>query len=157
MKSKNRNLLQPTTYNLQPYRRGFTLVETLVGAVVLSILAVAVYQSYAVVIAATIASRAKIAATLLANEQIEIIRNLSYPQVGTIGGTPAGVVFPEQTLVRDGIAFGVQTIIAAVDDPYDGIAPVDNAPSDYKLVEVIISCTRCRDFSPTRFATLVAP
>lgn len=145
--------LRPTAYALRP-RRGFTLVETLVGAVVLSLLAVAVYQSYAVVIATTIASRSKIAATLLANEAVEIMRNLPYTDVAI---APGGKVPADQMVTRDGTSFGVHTTIQSVDDPYDGMAPSDTSPADYKRVQVTISCASRRDFSPVSFTTIVAP
>ena len=71
-------------------------METLVGVVVLAILAMAVYQSYSIVIRTTIASRSKIAATLLANEEMEIARNLPYADVGIVGGNPSGKIPADQ-------------------------------------------------------------
>jgi len=142
------------------FQRGFTLVETLVAASILAILAVAIYLSFSTVIGATVASRAKVAATLLANEQLEVMRNLPYSEVGLVGGVPAGVVTRETEVVRDGYTFAVVTAIRNIDDPYDGTiesSPADTAPADYKLAQVTITCAKCADFAPVELATTLAP
>src|SRR3990167_6689135 len=90
---------------------GFTFVESLVGVAVFMIIAVSVYQAYGAVMNAVRASRLKVAATALANEQFEIIRNLSYDDVGVAGGIPSGKIPHMQNLVRDGTEFTVETVI----------------------------------------------
>ena len=66
------------------------------------------------------AARTRITATALANEQLEIIRNLPYSEVGTVGGLPHGLIPATQNLNRDGQDFIVHTIIRSLDDPFDG-------------------------------------
>ena len=137
--------------------KGFTLIESLVGVAVFLMIAVSVYQAYAITTNAVRASRLKVVATALANEQFEIIRNLPYADVGVVGGTPNGKVSYTQNLSRDGIAFVVKTTIQNIDDPFDGISPADTSPADYRLAELEISCSSCRNFSSLRFTTHVGP
>lgn len=140
--------------------RGFTLIESLVGVAIFMIIAVSVYQAYAITTNAVRASRIKIIATALANEQFEIIRNLPHSDVGVVGSTPNGKVPYTQNLVRDGTTFVVKTTIQNIDDPFDGTgggSPNDTSPADYRLAELEISCPSCRNFLPLRFTTHVAP
>src|SRR3989338_2489817 len=83
------------------YQKGVTLVESLVGVAVFMIIAASVYQAYSVTMSAIRNSRVKIAATALANEEFEIARNLSYADVGIVGGFPSGKIPRTETLVRD--------------------------------------------------------
>ncbi len=141
-------------------QKGLSLIEAIVGVAVFVIIAVSVYQAYAMVMEAVHVSRLKITATALANEQFEIVRNLSYADVGVAGGIPLGKIPPTQTITRDNASFTVKTTIRNIDDPFDGTiggAPNDLSPADYKLVELEISCHFCKNFQPIRFVTQVAP
>lgn len=141
-------------------QHGFTLVESLVGIFVFLVIAVSVYQGYIVTMRAIEASRLKVAAAALANEQFEIIRNLPYTDVGIPDGIPDGKIPHIQTLTRDGNEFSVETTIRNIDDPFDGTidgSPTDLSPSDYKLIELEISCASCRNFTPLSFTTHVGP
>ncbi len=137
-----------------------SLVEVLIGSAVFVAISVTVYSSFNSIFETVRASRQKTAATLLANEQFEIIHNLPYSDVGTVAGLPAGKIPQSQTLTRAGIPFTVSTSIYSLDDPFDGTiggTPNDLSPADYKLVEVAISCTSCLNFSPIVFTARVAP
>lgn len=142
------------------FRQGFSLVECLVGIAVFMIIALSVYQVYMKVFDAVRISRLKITAAAFANEQFEIIRNLSYADVGIEGGLPAGKIIRDRTITRDGIDFLTKTTIRSIDDPFDGTitsSPADLSPADYKIVEIEISCPAYRNFQPLRFTTTVAP
>ncbi len=139
---------------------GFTLVETLVGSVVFALVALSAYQAFSGLMGAVMASRAKIAATSVANEQFEIIRNLAYEDVGIINGLPSGRLQREKIVTRDNYSFNVQTTIRNVDDPFDGTiggTPSDTSPSDYRAAYLDITCSNCKFFAPLKFTTLVAP
>jgi type II secretory pathway pseudopilin PulG len=142
-------------------KRGFTLVEALVGAAVFMVLALSVYQTYTLVLNTVSNSQAKITATALANEQFEIARNLPYGDVGTIGGIPNGKIPASQNLTRDNKNFIVKTTIRSIDDPFDGTigssTKNDLSPADYKIVELEISCSLCKNFSPTIFTSNIGP
>lgn len=139
---------------------GFTLVETLVGVFVFLIIALGIYQGFASILALVQASRARTVATLLAGEQIEIIRNLPYQQVGVTNGIPNGVLPHVQNFVRGGITFTATTTVRNVDDPFDGTIggnPNDINPADYKIVEVLVNCSICKLAQPLSFTTSVGP
>lgn len=141
-------------------RGGFTLIETLVGSVVFALVALSAYQAFSTLMDAVLASRAKIAAASLANEQFEIIRNLSYDDVGVASGIPVGKIPREQNITRDGFQFEVLATIRNTDDPFDGTIggiPLDSSPADYKSVDLDIDCGNCKVFPTLRFTTLVAP
>ena len=142
------------------HRRGFTLVESVVGVAVFLMVATALYQSYLGLLSLVSLSRYRIAAADLATEQFEIARNLPFKDVGLLNGVPAGKLVPSQTLVRDGFTFTVLTTVRSYDDAFDGTAggtPNDSSPADYKQVEVEVSCTTCRNTSPVTYSTFVAP
>ncbi len=139
---------------------GFTLIETLVGSFVFLLVALSAYGALGVLMDAVSASQAKISATSVANETFEIVRNLPYTDVGIVAGLPVGKIARTQTIVRDGYSFNTKRIIRSVDDPFDGTIggnPSDSSPADYKLVDLDISCTNCKIFSPLKFTTLVSP
>jgi hypothetical protein len=139
---------------------GFGLIETLVGTSIFVVIAISSYQVFGVLMDAVSISRTKVAATSLANEQFEIIRNLPYADVGINGGIPAGKIQRNQTLIRDNHSFNVQTTIRSTDDPFDGTIggdPADLSPADYKLVDLDITCSNCKKFPNLDFTTIVAP
>lgn len=141
-------------------QRGFTLIETLVGSVVFALIAVSAYQAFSSLMGAVLSSRAKIAAAALANEQFEIIRNLSYDDVGIVNGLPDGKIPREQNILRDGYSFEVLTTIRNIDDVFDGTiggAPGDLSPADYRSVDLDITCENCKNLPLLKFTTLVAP
>ncbi|MCC6290703.1 prepilin-type N-terminal cleavage/methylation domain-containing protein [Candidatus Nomurabacteria bacterium] len=139
---------------------GFTLVETLVGVFVFLIIALGIYQGFASILALVQASRARTVASLLASEQVEIIRNLPYQQVGVVNGIPNGVLPHVQVFARGGITFTATTTVRNVDDPFDGTIggnPNDINPADYKIVEVLVNCSICKLAQPLAFTTSVGP
>lgn len=141
-------------------QKGLTFVELIIGVAVFLLFAVGVYRAYESLYGSILASRSKTLAVELANEELEIVKNLPYVSVGTVGGTPAGVIPASQSIVRDRITFVVTTTIINKDDPFDGTAggsPNDTLPADYKLVEFQISCVSCKNFSPVIITGRVAP
>lgn len=141
-------------------QKGFTLIETLVGSAILLILALSTYKAFGVLMDAVSLSRAKIAATSVANEKFEIIRNLPYSAVGIIGGLPVGKIERNQTVVRDNYSFNITNTIRNIDDSFDGTiggSPSDFSPADYKSVNLEIFCSNCKTLSTLKFTTLVTP
>ncbi len=145
---------------LQQSGAGFSLVELLVGVAVFTLISVAVYSAYTSIFNIVYSSRAKLDAVDLANEELEIIRNLPYADVGIFGGIPPGKLAHTQTVFRGASSFDVTITIRNVDDPFDGTAggtPNDTAPADYKIAEVEINCQTCKNFKPIDVTTRVAP
>ena len=141
--------------------RGITLIEVIVATTIFLMIALALYEAFSNVIRVARVSQNKVTATALANEQIEIIRNLSYEDVGIQGGLPNGSIPHIQTLTRDGIEFTITTVIRNIDDPFDGqigsSTKNDLSPSDYRLAELSIDCVLCKDFTPMAFTSHIGP
>lgn len=127
--------------------RGFTLIETLVGIAVFSVVAWSAYSAFTSIFQGLTILRQRGAAANLANEQFEILRNMPYASVGIVGGLPAGSFPREQVIVRDNIRFTVIATIRNVDLPQDGTVggtPNDTSPADARFVEIEVSCDDCR-------------
>lgn len=131
------------------------------GVAVFTLIVISVYNAYVGVFNVVYASRAKIEAISIINEQLEIVRNLAYSDVGISGGLPAGKLTHIQSIDRDEYRYTVTTTVRNVDDPFDGTlggTPNDLSPADFKVVEVEIGCVDCRvAFPPMIVTTRVAP
>ncbi len=141
-------------------KRGATLLETLIGVIIIGIVSFSLFRAYTTLIDVFSNIKIKNAATNLASEQMEVIKNMSYSVVGVVGGIPAGVIAPTQNFLRDGLQFTLQTTIRNIDDPFDGTlggVPNDTAPADYKLVELSVFCTSCLASSTVTITGRVAP
>jgi len=141
--------------------RGFTLIETIVGVAIFAMIATSAWFGLVKIFDGVLVLRAKTVATNLATEQIEIIRNLPYADVGILNGLPSGVIPYEQNLIRDGKEFLVRTTIRNIDLPFDGLiggTPNDTSPADNKLVEIEVVCQNCaKNIPPIFFNTRIAP
>ncbi|HBU06569.1 MAG TPA: hypothetical protein DEB09_00625 [Candidatus Magasanikbacteria bacterium] len=142
-------------------RAGFTLIEVLVGVAVFVLFAMGIYGGIQFVFKIVYQSRVRILETAILNEQIEIIRNLPFENVGIINGSPAGVLTHTVTTTRNNINFFITRTIRNVDDTFDGTiggTPNDTVPADYKLVEVEITCgAACKQQVPLTMTTNVSP
>ncbi len=128
--------------------KGFSLVEVIFVAAIFSVVSISIYQGFAGITALVSASRDKIAATDLINSEFELVRNLSFVDVGLQGGIPAGVLLATTTTIKDGREFTVTRVIRNIDDPFDGIiggSPNDLSPADYKMVQIEITCNNCKN------------
>lgn len=119
--------------------KGFSLIELLTTIGILMIVMLGIYGMFSMAQKTLGLSKAKIIATQLANQQMEIIRNLPYAQIGTTEGWPHGEISSSQKITKNGIEFTIQTTPAYIDNSFDGLAPDDTTPSDYKKIEVEIS------------------
>ena len=140
--------------------KGFTLVEIVIGLSIFAIICLSVYDTYSSIFKLVYSSRAKISAIDLSNEELEIVRNLPYADVGEIGGIPSGKLPHSQIVTRGGSPFTVTITVRNIDDPFDGTiggTPNDLSPADYKVVEIDITCTQCEKFTPISVTTKVSP
>ncbi len=143
---------------------GFTLVEVLIAVGVFALVAVGIYGAYVLLTRLTAQSRATVVGLQLAQEKLELARNLPFGDVGVAGGVPPGVLAQTETVNRDGLAFTLTTTVRNIDDPFDGDfggtipgKPRDTAPADYKRIEIRISCAACPVNPPILLTTNVAP
>jgi len=100
---------------------GFTLLELLVATFVIGVAVAGLFGLILLTVRTASEGERRIAATALANEKMELVRNLPYSQVGTAGGVPNGPLPQIETTVRNGTSYTVRTDIRYVDDPYDGV------------------------------------
>ena len=119
--------------------RGFTLIEVLIGIFLLLIVFLGIVGGFELALKIVAQSKARVTAMSIANARMEEIRNLPYDSVGTIGGIPSGDIPQEETKIVNNIKFTVRTTIVYIDDPFDGVAPDDPVPADYKRAKVSVS------------------
>ncbi|MDD5489900.1 MAG: hypothetical protein PHP25_04455 [Candidatus Moranbacteria bacterium] len=124
------------------FKKGFSILEVVAAVFIFSVVTVTMYSSFSAGLKSVAQSKHRVAATELANEKMEIIRNLPYNQVGTEGGVPSGSLLQNETVVRSNQKFDVRTTIIYVDDPLDGVAggsPDDTVSRDYKEARVEVT------------------
>ncbi|OGY60223.1 MAG: hypothetical protein A3F24_00600 [Candidatus Colwellbacteria bacterium RIFCSPHIGHO2_12_FULL_44_17] len=139
---------------------GFTLIESLVVIGIFMIFAGGIYFTYSNLLEIIVDAKIKAAAIQLVEEEIELVRNLKYEDVGIIGGYPVGKLRAEKTILYGQLLFTLKSFVKSIDDPFDGTLggnPNDTAPGDYKLVTFEISCSQCFGARPLRFTTIAAP
>ena len=97
---------------------GFTLIEVIVSLFVLTVLMLSVFTLIKLSLQMTDNNGKYVEAIEIANQKMEIIRNLPYDDVGVVGGIPNGIVPAVETVSRKG-NFTVNTYIVYYDDDYD--------------------------------------
>ncbi|HUD20586.1 MAG TPA: carboxypeptidase regulatory-like domain-containing protein [Candidatus Saccharimonadales bacterium] len=141
-------------------RRGFTLIEVLIDAFILTAIFGVLTGTFIITVRSVGAGKTRVAASALANEQMEKLRNMSYDQLATQHGTilPQGTIPDTQTVTRSGNGFTLTTTVIYVDDPFDGCAIPDGIntylctdggtsstqdpiPVDYKRITVEVQQT----------------
>jgi prepilin-type N-terminal cleavage/methylation domain-containing protein len=132
---------------------GFSLIEVLVSIMVLAIVAGGLAAGLTATSAALGRSKADAIADKLASSEIEVVRRMSYDDVGTVGGNPVGVLVADRNVTRDGATFRVQDKVVYVDNPAPGAS---QTRVDYKSVQVIVTPAAAASKSVTQ-TTLVAP
>jgi len=119
--------------------KGATLIDVLIGTTLVLIIFLGVFGLYELGLKVSYQSQHRTIATGIANEYMERTRNLSYNDVGVIGGYPSGRFKPFEVLIRNNNEYGVTVNVHYVADPADGIGyPEDSCPNDYKRVVVSV-------------------
>jgi hypothetical protein len=121
--------------------KGISFIDVIVGTSLMIIVFLGIFGSYQLLLKTINQNQIKVIATAVANQQIEMIKNLSYESVGLKGGFPDGTLEASTTTVRNSIKFTIERRVDYVVDPADGISsPDDSCPNDYKKVEIKVSC-----------------
>ncbi len=118
---------------------GFTMIEIVVSSITLMLFFAALVVIFENVIDLAGESRVRTVATALGAEKLEEVRNMSYDDVGTQGGIPSGTIPQDEVVNINGQDFNVNTTVVYVDDPFDGEAPDDVIPTDYKRIRIAVS------------------
>lgn len=118
---------------------GFTLIEVVMAIVILAMLVTTILGIFIYALRLVSDNRHHTNAITLAEQKMEIIRNLPYNDVGTIGGIPSGNIPQKENIVYNNALYEVKTHIVYKDDPADGILGVDPeelSGTDYKKVRI---------------------
>ncbi len=146
--------------NKKNKEKGVTLVEVIIAVSVFAMLSMAIYSSVVFILRITLSAKAKVLASNIATEELELVRNMSYDAIGVIDGSPPGVLPQNKVIISDNRSFDVSFDVRYVDDPFDGLVgdvSPDTNPADYKLIQAVVSCTGCMDFQPVKITTTVSP
>lgn len=122
------------------FQKGLTLIDVLIGTALVLIMFLGVFGVFQLALKVIDQSSSRIDATAIANQQLEMVRNLPYKDIGVEGGFPEGVLPPSTTTVLNGREYTIENRVDFVIDSADGIsAPDDDCPNDYKRVQVKVS------------------
>lgn len=134
---------------------GMTLIDVVVGTALVLIVFLGLFGLLRASIDVSQLTKAKAVATAVGESQMEYVRSLSYDNVGTIAGIPAGIIPQQATTTENGVAYGVRTFIDYADDPADGLGAADSNGiiTDYKRIKVTVSYVAG---GQTRYVTLVS-
>lgn len=141
-------------------KQGFTIIEVVIAVFVLGVVVVGVFGLITLTLKSSHDGQRRIVATGLANEKMEMIRNLPYDSVGTVGGIPSGPIAQSEQIVRNGSTYTVATDIRYIDDAFDGTVtdtPPDLVNTDYKQARVEVSWESPVSSRPVLLITQIAP
>jgi len=125
--------------------KGISLIEVLIASVVVTIVGVTIIATIVGFLRVVSTYQDKTRAQNLANEKIEILKNMPYNSLATQYGAiyPPGNILDSETVTVGGYQYVVHTYINFVDDPFDGNAlgtipgkPQDFYPFDYKKITI---------------------
>lgn len=120
-------------------RPAFTLVETLVFLFIFVLVTVTFYRVYSAGIRYILDSKNRLGALSVANEKMEIVRNLKYDSIGTVNGAVSGSIQDEEYLTENAKQYHVSTLVEYIDDPLDGAGLADEIwYTDYKRVTTTV-------------------
>lgn len=142
---------------------GFTLVELLIGMLLLGMIAISAFTLFSTLIRSTVIIKRKAIASTLATTQMEYLRSLPYNSLAIAGGPIYSTSYlpATKTTVLNNITYTTTTTVEYVDDAYDGCgsyptqalkqtycrnypppsgAPAtDTNPQDYKIAHVKVT------------------
>ena len=128
----------PTDYQLPTTNRsrGMTFIDTVVGVSIMLLIFLGVFAAFQLSVDVVLNNKARAGAIALANERMEYIRSLTYSQVGTVGGIPAGVIPQYETIALNGVTYTRRTYIQYADDAGDGLGGFDTngITADYRAL-----------------------
>lgn len=121
--------------------RGVTLIDTLVGSALMLVVFLGIAAVFQLSVEVVTNNKARAGAIALANERMEYLKSLTYPQIGVIGGIPAGNVPQIETVQFNNIPYTRRTLVLYSDDPQDGLGGADSNGiiADFKTIRVEVS------------------
>ncbi len=125
---------------------------------IFAIIALGVIGSYAALIRSVKVVRERTILATLADNYMEIVKNMPYSQVGTKVGNPNGPLADLTNAITTKIesySYKIYYEVTYIDDPADALAPTDVEPADYKQVKMTILNTTTNQTSV--FSTNIVP
>lgn len=122
---------------------GFSLVDVIVASALFLIVFLGIAGAFKAMLELTFYNKTKLSALAIVNEEMELIRNMSYDSIGTLNGIPAGNIPQLETVRLNGFDYTRRVLVQYVDAPEDGIGVADSNSivADYKKVKVEVSWT----------------
>ena len=103
------------------HESGFTIIELMVTTFIIGTVVTGMFGLFLLSLRGSQTAERRVAAIALANERMEMVRNLPYLDVGTSGGVPSGSILQSEVVTRNSTPYTVTTDIRYIDDPYDGL------------------------------------
>lgn len=125
--------------NKKILQKGFTLVEVIISVGIIGFTIFSIYSSLSGVMKVGSDAKQRTGAIALANEKMEVMRNLSYEEIGVVGGIVNGPMIAEESIIKNGSTYQVDIDVRYVDDSFDGVFPADVVNTDYKQVQVQVT------------------
>lgn len=126
---------------LRARESGVTLLDTLVGTSLMLVVFLGIGAAFRLSVDVITTNKARAGAIALANERMEYLRSLTYSQLGTLGGVPAGNVTQNDSETLNGVPYTRRTYIEYQDDAKDGTGAADTngITADYKVAKVDVT------------------
>ena len=118
---------------------GTTLIEALTVLFIFSLITLSFYEVFSLGTRYIQNSKNRLTAISIANEKMEIARNISYNKIDIVGNSSDAVLLADSDVSEGGRSFHVNTVVDQIDDDLDGLYPTDTVPNDYKKVTINIS------------------
>lgn len=106
---------------------------------IFSIITVTFYSVITLGTGYIIEAKNRLGGLALANEKMEIVRNVKYDDIGTTTGIPAGSILADEDVISGTKTYHVKTLVQYIDDSFDGVLPADPVSTDYKGVKITVS------------------
>jgi hypothetical protein len=137
---------------------GFTLIEALTLLFIFTVIIVTFYNVFSSGARYIIESKNRLGALALANEKMEIVRNLAYDDIGTAGGEVGGNIPQDEEITENTRKFNVHTLVEYYDDPYDRLGYQDLIWfEDYKIVTITVSWSNSPVNNPVKLVSRFVP
>jgi hypothetical protein len=120
-------------------KKGFTIIEALTVLFIFVLITLSFYSIFSVGLRLIADAKNRLGAMSIANEKMEIVRNLAYTNIGTVLGTVTGNISDDEDVIENTRQFHVHTLVLYKDDAFDGKYPADLIPNDYKNVVITVS------------------
>ncbi len=125
--------------NLKMNKFGFTMIEALTVLFIFALITTSFYSMISIGSRHIINAKNRLGALALANEKMEIARNIKYYDLGTDNGAISGVLKGEEDIYKSTRLYHVRTLVEYVRDQFDGDFPDDVAWNDYKRVIIEVT------------------